>query len=696
MTKTATAPRRPLSATSRILLIGLLSAAVALAFGWTGLGKRLEQLTLDMRFVFRRELSIDPQTKRPGHIHPQITLIGIGDGDLDAFGKWPWPRAFQARMLGAFTNKTCLVRAVGYDVLFTTTDQDAKSRKSDAKFSEIIREMGNVCLAGTVRKDSAVAGDSSTNEVDYSWVGAQSLPADGSPPNTKLESETGIVQPALLFRDGSHFGLINAIRDKDGVHRRMPILVRQGDHWLPSLSLRLAMLYYEVDLTDLAVESDHTVVLKRSNGPPLRIPVEPYEEVAVGQDEQFPIKFLVLRVNYRGTLRPTVQAPLGDFANASFAGVVDWVEGKSMTAKEKKYLGQVMDSAHNGIVVIGHTMTGVDMGATPLHPGTALVDCHLNVINNLLTGDFLKEVADGWVWLFTLVLSLIPAWAMQKLSGFKGSAVTVAPVLVFLVVAWILFDRASVWVPMVVPSTGWLLAFTSSTILRFTGEERQKRQLRRTMQNYLSANIMDEVLKNPDAMKMGGVRKELTVMFTDVRGFTTFCEKNEPEKVVPVLNELLEVASEVVIRHDGTLDKYIGDAIMAFWGAPTTGKMDHAEAAARTALEMRDALDALRKDWEKRGIPPLHLGVGINTGSMLVGNVGSSRLRNYTVIGDEVNLGARLESETRKFDTDIIISESTANHLGTKFKTRYLAEVTVKGKQKPVRIYALEGFAEKT
>ncbi|MBI4026965.1 MAG: adenylate/guanylate cyclase domain-containing protein, partial [Verrucomicrobia bacterium] len=143
----------------------------------------------------------------------------------------------------------------------------------------------------------------------------------------------------------------------------------------------------------------------------------------------------------------------------------------------------------------------------------------------------------------------------------------------------------------------------------------------------------------------------------------------------------------------GTLDKYIGDAIMAFWGAPTVGKIDHPKSAALAALDMRESLANLRKEWERRGLPPLPLGIGINTGEMLVGNVGSSRLRNYTVIGDQVNIGARLESETRKFDTDIIVSQATADRLGPEFRTRHLGEVLVKGKLEPINIYALEGLA---
>lgn len=668
------------SPVARIFLVAIISTAVAWLLNLFGFVQELGERTLGISQKWSRELSLDRKTKppHPQKIHPKVLLVAIDNGDLAKLGKYAeWPRELQARMLAAFTNNAVHPKAIGYDILFTISKEDEASRASDQKFSDMLRELGNVCLAGNISTALKASEESfSSNKVDGSWIRSHTVQKDGVALELPFKPETAIDTPAPIFTEGTHFGVINAIRDDDGVHRRMPILAREGRHWIPSLSFRLAMMYYDVELSDVRL-GQNVVILRRSDGWQLRIPVEPWQE-GLGN-------FLALRVNYRGTLREQ-----GDFPAVPFRAVLDWAENTGK-ARDDPELQKFMKSAHDGVVLIGVTFTGADIGATPIHPGTALVDCHLNIVNNLLLGDFLRVLPARLVPLIALVLALLAAWGTQKLSAVKGAAIVAGALALFLGCLWFLFAYKNIWISPVIPLLGLVISYTSGTTLRFMGEERQKRQLRRTFQNYLSANIMEEVLKNPEAMQMGGTRKDLTVLFTDVRGFTSFCEKNPPEEVVPVLNELLEVSSEVIARHDGTLDKYIGDAIMAFWGAPIPQK-NHPELAARAALGMRDALAKLRQEWEQRGLPPLHLGIGINTGEMVVGNMGSSRLRNYTLIGDEVNLGARLESETRKFDTDIIISESTASRLGDGFRTTFLAEVTVKGKAKPVRIYSLDGL----
>lgn len=683
---TAAPERKAVSQNQRILLLGVSAALAALALGQLGFMRKFEDRVYDHRFDLRRS-RLDPTTQRPRHINPHIALVGIGDNDVRGFGPMPWPRSRWADMMPTFTNAGSHPRAVGYDVLFTTAKTEAIEAAGDDRFVDAIRESGVVCLAANV--ESILYQKTETEDQDlFRWVSSQSVRRQGVAEDALLDPHRAISLPAPIFTQGSHLGIINAIRDEDSVHRRMPILIHQGNYWIPSLSMRMIMLYHQVDASEVRVEPGH-VAFKKLNGQEVRIPVE--------EDGDF----LLMRVNYRGSLKDGKgELPLDDFPMSTFAGVVDWVKedlrsGKGkLSPKDFATLQRFMTAANDGLVLIGQTSTGADVGATPLSAGTALVDCHLNVLNTILNEDFVHMVSLPQVALLTLGMSLLAAWATQKFSAVTGSAVSVATLLLFLIALWTLFVSKSIVIPLIVPSVGLFLAYTTGTTMRFMGEERQKRQIRRSFQNYLSANIMEEVLKNPDAMKMGGSRKELTVLFTDVRGFTTFCEKNQPETVVPILNELLDTCSEVIVRHDGTLDKYIGDAIMAFWGAPVT-QPDHAVRAAKAAIEMREAMDRLRQDWEKRGIPHLHLGIGVNSGEMLVGNVGSSRLRNYTVIGDEVNLGARLEAETRKHDTDIIISESVASRLGDGFRTRFLDEVKVKGKEKPVRIYALEGLAKK-
>jgi adenylate cyclase len=497
------------------------------------------------------------------------------------------------------------------------------------------------------------------------WLQGQVIPSGD---RFQPESEIDLVAPA--FRKDTHFAVLNAPRDKDCIIRRVPMLVRQGDHWIPSLSLRLLMLYHTIQPNEITVDPGRTVRLTSPNVD-LRIPV--VENPNNGDQE--------LLINYRGVLK--------NFAALPFQAMME----AAGSSRRDPDLEKILQHAHEGLVIIGVTATGWDVGPTPLHPNSPLVTVHVNAVNNLLQEDFLRTTPEVMVFVLTLLLSSFVAWSTQKLSAGRGAMAFSGTLLLFLVIIWRLFVGSSLWVPFVIPSAGLILAYTGGTALRFTGEERQKRELRRAFGNYLSANIMEEVLKNPAAMQLGGDLKEITVLFTDVRGFTSFCEQNraDPKKVVAVLNEVLGVISEIVIKHDGTLDKYIGDCVMAFWGAPTPGKKHHAQQAVEAAFEMRHVLARCRKEWETRGLPVLYLGVGINTGTMVVGNIGSERrLRNYTVIGHEVNMGARLESQTRQFDTDIILSQATVDHLGPNFKTRYLAEVQVKGAEQPLKIYALE------
>ena len=210
--------------------------------------------------------------------------------------------------------------------------------------------------------------------------------------------------------------------------------------------------------------------------------------------------------------------------------------------------------------------------------------------------------------------------------------------------------------------------------------------------SYVSKRIVDELIKDPSKATLGGDRKEITVLFSDIRGFTSFSEKHQPEEVVKLLNEYLGAMTEIVFDYEGTLDKFVGDAIMALWGAPV-GQPDHADRAVRCALAMIERLKQLQAKWAAEGKYVIDIGIGINTGDMVVGNMGAEgKKMDYTVIGDNVNLGARLEGLTRQYNNHIIISEFTYEKVKDIVQVNELGSVTVKGKQKPVRIYDLVGI----
>jgi adenylate cyclase len=219
-------------------------------------------------------------------------------------------------------------------------------------------------------------------------------------------------------------------------------------------------------------------------------------------------------------------------------------------------------------------------------------------------------------------------------------------------------------------------------------EQSQQRALKGALSQYLSPGVMEEVVRDPSAIKLGGEKREMTVLFSDIRGFTSFSETLDPEKLVRILNLYLTRMSDIIFKNEGTIDKYMGDAIMAFWGAPKT-QPDHARMACLTGLEMMEELKKLNLELEQEGIPKLNMGIGLNTGPMSVGNMGSSRRFDYTVMGDSVNLGSRLEGLNKEYGTNLIVSESTLAMAGEDMRARFLDLVAVKGKKEPAAVYEL-------
>jgi adenylate cyclase len=268
---------------------------------------------------------------------------------------------------------------------------------------------------------------------------------------------------------------------------------------------------------------------------------------------------------------------------------------------------------------------------------------------------------------------------------------------VLLLLGFHLFVQKGLWLNLTYPALNIILIITSGTAYCRTVEERHSKQIRDMFSDYVTARVVDELVKNPAMAKLGGERRELTILFSDIRDFTTFSEKHSPEETVALLNEYLTAMTEVVFRWEGTLDKFIGDAILAFWGAPLR-QDNHAELAVRCAMNMVVRLEELQGKWREEGKPILQCGIGINTGEVLVGNIGASgKKKDYTVIGDHVNLGSRVESLTKKYNSTILITEYTLDKIRDLIARQKfghssftgLENVIVKGKEKPVAIFRI-------
>jgi adenylate cyclase len=257
----------------------------------------------------------------------------------------------------------------------------------------------------------------------------------------------------------------------------------------------------------------------------------------------------------------------------------------------------------------------------------------------------------------------------------------------------VLLMARGVWLDVAVPLLAVAVAAFGGTAYQYFVEGREKRQVKRTFSRFVSKDVYDQLVADPAAARVGGARREMSVLFADIRGFTTFTERGRPEDVVAQLNEYFSRMVDVVFTHRGTIDKFVGDMVMALFGAPVADP-DHADHAVRAALDMLSALSGLNAAWAEAGKPPLEIGIGVNSGDMVAGIIGSDTVMSYTVIGDAVNLGSRLESLNKEYGTRLIISEATRARLKGRYDMKPLGAVTVKGKSEPVSIFEVLARAD--
>jgi adenylate cyclase len=250
----------------------------------------------------------------------------------------------------------------------------------------------------------------------------------------------------------------------------------------------------------------------------------------------------------------------------------------------------------------------------------------------------------------------------------------------------VLAFRRGLWLNMLQPLAAVAISLFAGTAYRYFVEDYQKRVVKKLFGRYVSKDVYNQLIEHPDRAELGGKRRDMSVLFSDIRGFTTVTEKGNPEELVAQLNEYFSRMVEIVFRHGGTVDKFVGDMVMALYGAPLDDA-DHAEHAVRTAIDMVRELGELNRDWGARGMAELDIGIGVNSGDMIAGNIGSSSIMSYTVIGDNVNLGSRLESLNKDYKTRIIISDATRTRLRGEYEIRPLGDVVVKGKTRPIAVF---------
>jgi adenylate cyclase len=343
------------------------------------------------------------------------------------------------------------------------------------------------------------------------------------------------------------------------------------------------------------------------------------------------------------------------------------------------------------VVLVGARATGTyDHYPTPLSKNMPGVEFHANIIDNLLTGDLLHYGGIRWTYWATLAFGLLCGLVLVRFSAWASALWAIAAAASYTGAAQWLFVKRHLMIDLAGPLLTLAVGYVAIVIYRFFTEEREKRWVKAAFGQYVSPKVLEILMEDPSKLKLVGERRDMTVFFSDVAGFTSISERMNPDELVILLNRYLSAMTEVIFAFDGYLNKYMGDGIMAFWNAPVK-QTDHAFRACQCALKSMRRLKELNEELKTQGITPLSARIGINSGTMVVGNMGSQQKSDYTVMGDNVNTGSRLEGANKAFGTSIMISEFTYELVQDKFEVRFLDRIRVPGKAKPVKVYELLG-----
>jgi len=642
------AARKDLPRPVQALLTGGCVAAFVGLLQVTGLLQLWELKTRDLRTRW----TLRPERKESDpYVRSDLFTISVTDVSLELMDreqrqKWPWDRETQSYLVSACTHGKATV--VLYDFLIDEVGRD----KADEEFLVKAAKAGPpVFFAGRFLDAQVSSTKEREDQEALLKKFAIDVDADGS---VAIPDRFATVKfpTSDICKAAAGVCDVSTPRDTDDLIRKYRLFSRYKERFYPSFALAALM----------AREKASKVVVRD-------------RKVTVGT-RTFPVEV-------DGSILLRYYPPGSSFPWKSAWNVYKGMEELAQGEKPKFDFQQL----EGRTVIIGTNAAGLtDLRVTPVKevPGP---DIHLTALGNILNGDYLRDAAVGVSALLFTLLALGVALATRLTSAAVGGAVAAATMAGVVGLSVALYSAR--WIVDLVPS---LLAvgtsFAATSAVNFLHEGRQRLQVKRNFSRYVSPKVVDKILQHPDALHLEGERKPLTIFFMDFAGFTAMSEKLDPAELVKLISEYHNEAAEEIFRTEGTLDKFIGDAIMAYWNDPIE-QSDHALRACLTAVGAQKRLLKMAEVMKERGLPEMSARIGLNSGVATVGNMGSKEQVNYTLIGDEVNLASRLEGVNKEFGTKIIIAESTYLPAKDKLEVRELALIKVKGKKQPVRIFEL-------
>jgi adenylate cyclase len=630
-----------------------ITVIVVLLLARTSGFRRLENITYDQRMV---------RTAKPSEADKRIVIIDVDNPSFEAlkgnFGRWPWSRIAWTNVL--YYVNTGKPRAVFFDITFS----GAESPQVDEPFAQQIQWGKHVVLGYTFADAAGMdETDPSVWQAKLKLLERDSYKLEAGTLAHPLEGNPAINAPLPeLAHAAVGLGVLNATIDADGVLRRMPLALSFANRGFPTLSARTA----DEVMNHAKPPQPFTRDGRYATHDGWRIPVD--------NDGN-----LVLL--WHGDSFVYERIPIWNVFCSN--------QPEQCDAQTKKYPASYF---RDKIVLIGASAIGsYEVRATPFSGTAPGFIYQATAVDNLIHHEGMRVAPTWFSTAGVIVFAVLGAAILVVIaSTVWGSALLLLVLGGYTWAAYWSFGHEHLWLPFVAPAFSLVVSFVATGTVRFATTGRELRQTRGTLNRYMAPQLVEYVLNNVDNLNFAGEKRELTIFFSDVRNFTTLTEKSDPMVLISMLNEYLEAMTSTIFKHDGIVDKFIGDGILAYWGAFTPG--NHAYQAAEASLEMFGRLKELNTMWKEKGWPEIDIGVGLNTGEVILGNVGAGKKIEFTVIGDPVNLASRLESLNKEYKCHIIISEFTLARLGDAATVRSLGGVKVKGKTIETAIYELQGL----
>lgn len=628
----------------------MVSFLITLFFSYFKWLDRYDLQVLDFKISNQDETSLKG--------HDDIVMLFVDEASLSALsntlGRWPWDRKIWSEVI-EFLNMF-EVEHIIFDILFTETQmprsQDYELGESDIAFAMSTMFAENIIHSAQFFVDNE--DESNHSLLNRPLPEGVGLALDPSLVDISLDANNYSLPFEELFQASSSLAVVNMTPDKDGVYRRVPLFFHYQGEIMPTLGI--AHLVSEGE--EIRYDRDNHRVIFQD----LKLPLQDDGRYLVNMKRDFNIYSM-------SGLLATMQA----FNRGDYDQLM--IDPSELAGKT---------------VIVGLSAVGLgDVKATSVGAVTPGPLIHGSVLSNVLSGDFIERKNGLMIWaLIVLISTLICLSVLFAKSFYLQILPTLFLTLGWGLVSFYLFFQNSQWVSIVYPVFSFVITFVFSYIYLSFTEGAEKRKTRKMLAQYVSPHVLKEVMDKQDSLTAEvGKEEHLSILFSDVRGFTAFSEAAPASQVVEMLNFYLDSMVDIVFECQGTLDKFIGDALMAFFGAPLRTK-EHAKHAVQAAMMMSQKLVDINQYFDSKGFPPFEIGIGIHTGEVILGNIGSSKKLDYTVIGDNVNLASRMEGLTKPYGNQVLITESTYQELDGEIPCRIIDRVRVKGKTRPIEIYA--------